>query len=64
MSYLLVADDNGCSKGNLLVDGKPWQFPTGAAGPIAPGTHTIACGGELSFEVPRHSIFTFSYWGP
>jgi len=59
-----VADDNGCSKANVLVDGKAWPYPTGAAGLIAPGTHKIACGAELSFEVPPHTIFTFNYWGP
>jgi hypothetical protein len=64
LTYLLVQDDNGCSKGDLLVDGKPWPYPTGTAGLISPGEHKISCGGEISFTIPAHKIFRFNYWGP
>jgi hypothetical protein len=64
LTYLLVLDDNGCSKGDLLVDGKPWPYPKGSAGLINPGEHKIKCHGEVSFVASKHSIFSFDYWGP
>ena len=63
-TYLAVVDDNGGHCGPIKVDGKVWPHPIGEAGPIDPGPHTIACGGEISFDIPRGVVFKFNYWGP
>lgn len=63
-TYLVVDDDNGGQCGPLLVDGKRWRQALHASGPISPGPHTIACGGELEFSVDSGTTFHFDYWGP
>jgi hypothetical protein len=63
-TYLVVDDDNGGACGPIEVDGKPWKHPIHAAGLINPGTHTIACGGEIGFEIRKGTTFHFDYWGP
>lgn len=62
-TYLIVADDNG-GCGQILVDGKPWQFRIGERGPISAGTHKIECSGEIGFIIPEGTVFKFNYWGP
>jgi hypothetical protein len=63
-TYLAVVDDNGGRCGPIKVDGKVWPHPIGEAAPIDPGPHTIACGGEIGFDIPRGVVFKFNYWGP
>lgn len=63
-TYLAVVDNNGGKCGPLLVDGQAWNFKIGEPGPIAPGVHTIDCGGTIEFEVPAGVVFSFDYWGP
>jgi len=62
-TYLAVVDDGG-NCGGIKVDGKPWAHPIGSPGRIAPGIHTIECGGEIEFEIPAGVVFSFDYWGP
>lgn len=63
-TYFSVADDNGGRCGPIVLDGVPWPHPLGVYAPIEPGVHTIACGGEVEFEVPPGVRFAFDYWGP
>lgn len=63
-TYLSVVDDNGGHCGPLTVDGKLWQHKIGKAARIDPGHHTIACGGEIEFDVPHGMVYKFDYWGP
>ncbi len=62
LTYLIITSGNSCKQ--ITIDGKPWNYPIGAAGIIAEGKHTIDCNGEISFTVPAHSIYKFDYWGP
>ncbi len=63
-TYLSILDDNGGKCGPILVDGEEWPHAIGEPGPIEPGRHTLACGAELSFEIPPGVVFEFDYWGP
>jgi len=63
-TYLVIADDNGGKCGPMRVDGTVWPHPIGAAGQIAPGTHVIACGTDVSVRVDSGQTFRFDYWGP
>jgi hypothetical protein len=63
-TYLIVADDNGGACGPVRVDGVPWPHPIGTAGPIAPGTHVLACGTELEIQIDSGQTLHFDYWGP
>jgi hypothetical protein len=54
-TYLAVMDDNG---------GKVWPFPSGQAGRVEPGSHTIECGGSIQFDIPKGVLFQFDYLGP
>jgi hypothetical protein len=63
-TYLAVVDDNGGHCGPLTVDGKLWRHKIGEAAPIEPGHHTIACGAEIQFDIPRDVVYKFDYWGP
>ena len=51
----------------LTLDGTPWKFPIGAAGPVKPGRHTVGCsdtGETIDVEAPAHFDSTLDYWGP
>ena len=51
----------------ITVDGKPWKFPVGVAGPVKPGLHTVTCsntGETIDVETPAHFDSTLDYWGP
>ena len=63
-TYLVVADDNGGHCGPIKVDGKPWPYAIGKAGRIDPGSHTIECGGAITFNIGSGVVFKFDYWGP
>lgn len=63
-TYFGVIDDNGGHCGPLTVDGAVWPHPIGQVVVFEPGTHTISCGGEISFTVPAGTVFKFDYWGP
>ena len=63
-TYLAIIDDNGGACGPIYVDGEKWPYAIGTPGPIEPGRHTIACGTEISFEIPPGVVFSFDYWGP
>ena len=63
-TYLAVVDDNGGKCGPIIVDGKLWPYKIGEAGPIAPGSHKIECGGWVNFKIPQGVVFRFDYWGP
>ena len=63
-TYLAVVDDNGGYCGPIKVDGKVWPHKIGEAGRIQPGNHTIACGGEIGFDIRPGVIYRFNYWGP
>ena len=63
-TYLVIADDNGGKCGPMRVDGAVWPHAIGAPGRIAPGTHVIACGGDVSVRVDSGQTFRFDYWGP
>ena len=63
-TYLAVIDNNGGGCGPIIVDGKPWVYPIGQLGPIEPGHHKIACGGEIGFTIPPRVVYRFDYWGP
>lgn len=54
----------GCA---LSVDGTPWKFPLGVAGPVKPGMHTVTCsntGETLDVDAPAGFASTLDYWGP
>ncbi len=63
-TYFGVIDNNGGQCGPLKVDGVLWPHPIGKVVPFEPGTHTISCGGEITFTVPAGVVFKFDYWGP
>src|SRR5262245_2457053 len=63
-TYLAVVDNNGGECGPIRVDGAEWSRKLGEAAPVAPGLHTIKCGGEIQFEIPAGVVFEFDYWGP
>ena len=63
-TYLEVIDDNGGHCGPMKVDGRVWPHPIDEPGLIDPGPHTISCGPEIGFEIPRGVIYKFNYWGP
>jgi hypothetical protein len=64
-TYLIIDDDNGGHACDVfIVDGAPWPHALHEKGEIAPGEHTIACGGEIGFVVPAGTTFFFNYWGP
>lgn len=63
-TYLAVVDDNGGQCSPIKVDGVEWTRKLGEAAPVSPGIHTIECGGEIQFEVPKGVLFEFDYWGP
>jgi len=63
-TYLIVTDDNGGYCGNIIVDGKKWNYALHQAGLISAGTHTIECGTSIEFIIPEGVIFSFDYWGP
>jgi len=63
-TYLAVVDDNGGGCGPIIVDGKRWPYKIGVPGPVAPGRHTIECGGSMAFDIPVGVTFQFNYWGP
>jgi len=65
-TYLVVDDDNGGVCGSIRVDGRDWPQPLNTPHPIAPGTHSIACGdgAGLQFTVAAGTTFHFDYWGP
>ena len=63
-TYLVITDDNGGKCGPMRVDGAVWPHAIGTAGLIAPGTHVIACGGDVSIRVDSGQTFRFDYWGP
>jgi hypothetical protein len=46
------------------VDGELWPHAVDVAVEVAPGSHTISCGGDISFEIPAGTVFRFDYWGP
>lgn len=48
----------------LFVDGKIWPYAVGERGTIAPGTHSITCGGDVVIEIQAGRTFEFDYWGP
>ena len=62
-TYLSVEDDNGGRCDSIFVDGKFWRYKVNEVGPIAPGIHTIECGTEIDFSIPKGVIFHFDYWG-
>jgi hypothetical protein len=64
-TYLIIADDNGgaaCQR--VKVNGQDWPYGLHEKGPIAPGTHSIECGGKVSIVIPSGTTFRFDYWGP
>lgn len=63
-TYLAIVDDNGGQCGSITLDGGRWPHPIGVYAEIEPGIHTIACGGEIAFDVPPGARFAFDYWGP
>jgi hypothetical protein len=63
-TYLAIVDDNGGHCGPLTVDGIVWRHAIGDAVRIEPGHHTISCGGEIEFDIPRGVVYKFDYWGP
>lgn len=63
-TYLAIVDDNGGHCGPIKVDGRTWMHRIGEVAPISPGTHTITCGTEIKFDIPRGVTFRFDYWGP
>ena len=63
-TYLSVVDDNGGKCGPIFVDGKEWKYKIGEPGSISPGHHSIKCGTEIEFEIPKGVVFRFNYWGP
>jgi hypothetical protein len=63
-TYLVVDDDNGGGCGPILLDGKPWPHAIHSAGPVEPGRHVIACGGDISFSIEPGTTYHFDYWGP
>lgn len=36
----------------------------GQPAPISPGEHVIECNGEIRFNIPAGTTFSFDYWGP
>jgi hypothetical protein len=54
--------DASCAVASL--DGKEWPHAAGVYAPIAPGAHTLDCGGEYGFTVDAGTTFLFNYWGP
>lgn len=63
-TYFGIIDDNGGHCGPILLDGERWNYPIGEVVLIAPGEHTIHCGGTISFNIPEGVVFKFDYWGP
>ncbi len=63
-TYLAVVDDNGGHCGPIRVDGKLWLHKIGETAPVEPGRHTISCGGEIAFNIPKGVVYRFDYWGP
>jgi hypothetical protein len=63
-TYLIISDDNGGKCGPIIIDGKHWEHKINEEGQIAPGVHTIECGGEIQFKIPSGTVFSFAYWGP
>ena len=63
-TYLAIADDNGGACGPIKVDDEVWPYKLNVAAPIKAGSHSIECGGRISFEIPPAVVFTFDYWGP
>jgi hypothetical protein len=63
-TYFAVADDNGGHCGQIFVDGKEWRHTVNEVALISPGSHTIKCGGKITFVIPAGTIFRFDYWGP
>lgn len=60
---LAVADHNGEHCGPILLDGKVWPHRIGEAGRIEPGDHSIACGGEIQFSIPRGVVYKLQLLG-
>lgn len=63
-TYLVVDDNNGGNCGPILVDGREWLQPLHTPGSIAPGAHSIECGGAIEFEIEPGTTFYFDNWGP
>ena len=63
-TYLKISNDNGGKCGDILVDGKVWNYKINEPGLIEPGMHKIFCGAEIEFEIPKGVVFSFDYWGP
>jgi hypothetical protein len=63
-TYLAVADDGNGACRPIYVDGELWPHAVDVAVEVAPGSHTISCGGDISFEIPAGTVFRFDYWGP
>jgi hypothetical protein len=63
-TYLVIDDPNASACDRIHIDGRPWTHPTGVAGRIAPGLHTLSCGGDIQFRIQPRTTFHFDYWGP
>lgn len=63
-TYLVIADDSNGNCRPIFVDDIEWPHKVGEKAEIAPGIHTIHCGGKIEFEVPEGVVFYFDYWGP
>jgi hypothetical protein len=63
LTYLVIEDDNGGGACDVVrVDGQPWKLNERRA--IAPGEHTLTCGGDVGIDIPPGTTFHFDYWGP
>jgi hypothetical protein len=63
-TYLAVANDSNGACRPIYVDGELWPHAVDVAVEVAPGSHTIGCGGDIVFEIPAGTVFRFDYWGP
>ena len=63
-TFLVIEDNNGGKCGPIYVDKKIWPHNIGEQGKIAPGEHTVECGGWVKVFVKAGTIYSFNYWGP
>lgn len=61
-TYLSVNSTNGGRCNRVVLDGHYAHRSFGEQMEISPGTHTLSCGVEVTFKVPKGTLYSLNRW--